>query len=241
LICVNRPEARVGTIKDVGSAARVHEVKVCGNTRFLNQFILTTSLEKTAMQATANPMLDVQRRQIGTSRQMAEVVFDGTDRIEHLMLETTRKAFDEQMKFLQALTAVRDPQGFAALQSTFFSRTPDQMVKVQQELMRIVSEAQEQLRSTMGEYASVFNGAGMPMSMPIAMAPETSETLTGNGALANMYAVWDKAFKDVIAMANRTVEAVQSSARNGAHAADPDVVQPVSRAKPAARKTSRRK
>ncbi len=193
------------------------------------------------MQAIANPMLDVQRRQIDASRQMAEVVFDGTDRIEHLMLETTRKAFDEQMKFLQALTAVRDPQGFAALQSTFFSRTPDQMVKVQQELMRIVSEAQEQLKGTMGEYASVFNGAGMPVAMPIAMAPETTEALTGNGALTSMYSVWDKAFKDVIAMANRTVEAVQSSAQNGAQAADTHAEQPAARAKPAARRTSKRK
>jgi phasin family protein len=193
------------------------------------------------MQAIANPMLDVQRRQIDASRQMAEVVFDGTDRIEHLMLETTRKAFDEQMKFLQALTAVRDPQGFAALQSTFFSRTPDQMVKVQQELMRIVSEAQEQLQGTMGEYASAFNGAGMPMAMPASMAQDASSNLSGNGALTNMYSVWDKAFKDVIAMANRTVEAVQSGAQNGAHAADPDTAQPAARAKSAARKTSKRK
>jgi phasin family protein len=193
------------------------------------------------MQASANPMLDVQRRQIDTSRQMAEVVFDGTDRIEHLMLETTRKAFDEQMKFLQALTAVRDPQGFAALQSTFFSRTPDQMVKVQQELMRIVSEAQEQLQGTMGEYAAAFNTAGMPMSLPTSMTQDSASSLSGNGAMTNMYAVWDKAFKDVVAMANRTVEAVQSGAQNVAHVASPDAEQPVARAKPAARKTSKRK
>ncbi|MGA8514573.1 MAG: phasin family protein, partial [Burkholderiaceae bacterium] len=73
------------------------------------------------MQTMTNPALDTYQHQIDASRHIAEVVFDGTDRMEHLLLDTTRKAFDERMKFYQALAAVRDPQGVAALQSAFFS------------------------------------------------------------------------------------------------------------------------
>jgi phasin family protein len=156
------------------------------------------------MQTTTNPALDSYQQQIDASRHIAEVVFDGADRMEHLMLDTTRKAFDERMKFYQALAAVRDPQGIAALQSAFFSHTPEQMLKVQQELMRIVTDSQEKIAKTMQFYKNGFNGSDASR-LTAADAAGSSHT---NGALTSMFTMWDKAFKDTVAAATDTLTTV---------------------------------
>ncbi|MGL5002829.1 MAG: phasin family protein, partial [Casimicrobium sp.] len=114
------------------------------------------------MQNPATSMMQSYQHQLDASRHIGDAVFDGADRIEHLMIDTTRKAFDEQMKFYQALAAARDPQGIAALQAAFFSHTPEQMTKVQQELMQIVADAQHKIVGTMEQYKTTLNGSASP-------------------------------------------------------------------------------
>jgi phasin family protein len=172
------------------------------------------------MQNPATSMMQSYQHQIDASRHIAEAVFDGTDRVEHLMIESAKKAFDEQMKFYQALAAARDPQGIAALQTAFFSHTPEQMSKVQQELVKIVAEAQHQIASTMEQYKVGLNG-GMQSSMSDAMSAfsQTSNDAPATNALTSVYSIWDKAFKESFAMANRTMAAVLTPPRaesNGA-------------------------
>jgi phasin family protein len=161
------------------------------------------------MQNPATSMMQSYQHQIDASRHIAEAVFDGTDRIEHLMIESAKKAFDEQMKFYQALAAARDPQGLAALQSAFFSHTPEQMSKVQQELVKIVADAQHQIASTMEQYKAGLNG-NMQSSMGDAMSAfsQSSNDAPATNALTSVYSMWDKAFKESFAMANRTMASV---------------------------------
>jgi phasin family protein len=182
------------------------------------------------MQSTANPVLDTYQQQLDASRHIAEVVFDGADRMEHLMLDTTRTAFDERMKFYQALAAVRDPQGVAALQSAFFSHTPEKMLKVQQELMKIVTQAQEEINQTLLKYRGGLNGngAGDPM------ASNSDSAYRNNNSLTSMFSMWDKAFKDTVALATGTVTSILSP--KPGDTVDAEVVQ-----KPVARKSARAK
>jgi phasin family protein len=182
------------------------------------------------MQPITNPVIDSYQQQIDASRHIAEVVFEGADRMEHLILDTTRKAFDERMKFYQALAAVRDPQGVAALQSTFFSHTPEQMAKVQQELMKIVTDAQAQITQAMNQYKVGLNGNGA--SMPAALTSDASSH--PNGALNSMLSMWDKAFKDTVAMATGSIASVLSPAEK--KSTSTDVVS-----KPITRKNARTK
>jgi phasin family protein len=182
------------------------------------------------MQTMTNPLLDSYQHQIDASRHIAEVVFDGADRMEHLMLDTTRKAFDEKLKFYQALAAVRDPQGVAALQSAFFSHAPENMLKVQQELMKIFTQTQEEISQTMRHYNNGLNGNG-------AHDPTTSSldvTHRTNSALTSMFSMWDKAFKDTVNMATCTVSSILSPAQEN-HVNSEEVK------KPAARKGARAK
>jgi phasin family protein len=160
------------------------------------------------MQNPATSMMESYQQQMDASRHIAEAVFNGTDQIEHLMIETTRKAFDEQMKFYKALAAVRDPQGVAALQSAFFSHTPEQMTAAQQELMKIVTDAQQQIANTMIRYK-----AGLSVGPPSAMSDVNTvfnqpyNSGPASNALASVYSMWDKAFKESLSLANRTMVA----------------------------------
>jgi phasin family protein len=156
------------------------------------------------MQTIANPLLDSYRQQIEATRHIAEVVFDGADRMEHAMLDTTRKAFDERMKFYHALAAVRDPQGVAALQSVFFSHTPEKILKVQQELLQIISQTQDEIKQTMLQYKAELNGIGAND----ATALNSGNTPHANSALTGILATWDKTFKDTLAMATGTVTSI---------------------------------
>lgn len=179
---------------------------------------------------TTNPVLDTYQQQIDASRHIAEVVFIGADRMEHLMLDTTRKAFDERLKFYQALAAVRDPQGIAALQSAFFSHTPEKMLKVQQELMEIVTHAQKEISQTMRQYTAGLNGNGARN-----FSASGSDTATHtNHALTSMFSMWDKAFKDTVAMATGTVASILPAAKG-------DQVDTDAGQKPVARKSARAK
>jgi phasin family protein len=171
------------------------------------------------MQNPTTSMMQSYQHQIDASRHIAEAVFDGTDRIEHLMIDTTRKAFDEQMKFYQALAAARDPQGVAALQSAFFSHTPEQMTKVQQELMKIVADAQQQITSTMEQYKAGLNGGvSLPINEAMTAFNQPSNGAPASNALTGVYSMWDKAFKESFAMANRTMAALTTS--NGSAKSD---------------------
>jgi phasin family protein len=180
------------------------------------------------MQTINNPVLDSYQKQIDASRHIATVVFDGTDRMEHLMLDTTRKAFDERMKFYQALAAVRDPQGFAALQSAFFSHTPEKMLKVQQELMEIFTHTQKEISQTMRQFTAEvnFNDTHGSMEKNLDTSPQANHTLTG------IFSMWDKAVKDTVAMATGTAAAIFPTPQGDSEEAEK---------KPAARKRARAK
>jgi phasin family protein len=171
------------------------------------------------MQNPAASMMQSYQHQIDASRHIGDAMFDSADRVEHLMIDATRKAFDEQMKFYQELAAARDPQGIAALQTAFFSHTPEQMTKVQQDLMKIVADAQQQIARTMEQYKTDLNG-GLSLSTNDALSAfnQSSNGSPATSALTGVYSMWDKAFKESFAMANRTIAAVLTppkSASNG--------------------------
>jgi hypothetical protein len=154
-------------------------------------------LRRTAMQAHSNPVLDSYQHQMDASREVAGVVFDVADQMEHLVLHATRKAVDARMQFCQSLLAVRAPQEVLACQVEFFSQTPERLLEAQQEWMHIFTESQEKINKAMQHYKVGLNGNGA--SRPVAShSDDASQPIV---ALGNMFSMWDKAFKETVAMA----------------------------------------
>ncbi len=172
------------------------------------------------MQNPATSMMQSYQHQLDTSRHIGDAVFDSAERIEHLIIDTTRKAFDEQMKFYQALAAARDPQGIAALQTAFFAHTPEQMTKVQEELVQMVTDAQHKIVGTMAQYKTTLNGsASSAMNDAMSAFNQSPNDSPATSALTGVYSMWDKAFKETFAMANRSMATVLTPTKAAANGA----------------------
>lgn len=158
-----------------------------------------------------NPMLNTYQQQIDSTRQMAGAVFDGTGKLEQAMLDNARRACDEQMKFFQSLGAARDPQGVAALYSTFFAHVPQQLLKTQQELIRIATETRQELGKVMLQQVNALNANGEQ-----APSPTTADAAN---PMLGFYSMWDKAVRDTTSAANqwlrRTTESTENLIQNG--------------------------
>jgi hypothetical protein len=167
------------------------------------------------MQSPSRSALEAYQEQIDASRHLADTVFNGTDRLEHLAIETARNAFDAQMRFYQALMAAQDQKSMTALQTAFISQAPEHMIKVQQELIKIVSDAQQQITGTMQRYRSTL-GSTAPLSIPMMPTDHSGATngVPASAALTSVYTLWEKAFKETLATANRTMATALGTAQS---------------------------
>ncbi len=118
------------------------------------------------MQAHNNPVVESYQHQMDASREVAGVVFDVVDRMEHLALESAHKAFDERMRFYQSLCAVRAPQDVLAFQAEFFSHTPERLLRAQQDWMQIFTESQKRIGEAVQHYKAGMNGNGVVGDVP---------------------------------------------------------------------------
>jgi Phasin protein len=182
------------------------------------------------MQAHNDPVSESYQHQMDASREVAGVVFDVVDQMEHLVLDSAHKAFDERMRFYQSLSAVRAPQDVLAFQAEFFSHTPERLLRAQQDWMHIFSESQRKISEAVQHYKVDVNRNGNLASRLVASdADDASQPIV---ALGNMFSMWDKAFKETVAMATGGMASASSASQN-----DDGVVDVVQ--KPVKRKNAR--
>lgn len=168
------------------------------------------------MQTNSNPVLDSYQHQMDTTRAVAGVVFDVADRMEHLVLDATRSAFDERMRFYQALSDVRAPQDLLAFQAEFFSHTPERLLKVQKDWMQIATESQEKISEVVQHYHADLAGTGTAQSFAI----DSNTATHTNSALTHIFSMWDNAFKEAVAMATSGMDSVSPRAQDEGDAVD---------------------
>ena len=155
------------------------------------------------MKTVTDTNLEAYQEQLEATRQMLEAIFDGTGRIDNVVIEQTRKAFDEQVKFFEAIAAVRDPQGMTALHSAFFSHTPQDFVKAQQQILSVVSETQAKLNECMTKRITAMK----PDVKPFWATRSTQED--ASNSMETLYSAWNKAFQDAVTLANHGMKSFQ--------------------------------
>jgi ElaB/YqjD/DUF883 family membrane-anchored ribosome-binding protein len=170
------------------------------------------------MPSVLNPIIDMYQTQLEASRRFADVVFSGTEKIDHVMIEAKHRAFTEQLDFVQAITNARDPKGVASLQSTYISRRPETTANYQKEMVRILAEIQSDLGKSMQEYierlgTNVANNA----TTPLKFAQEQTNDSRFN-PVSSMFSVWESALKEVASLAGRNMSTARSSYENAANA-----------------------
>lgn len=157
------------------------------------------------MEVERDNALDLYQKQIEAAREISEILFEGTGRIETILLEQWRKMVEEQLKFFQATAAVRDMQGFAALHSAMFSHAPQEFVQTQRQVLNISVETQSKIYDIVNKSISPLP----KRSEPLHAASDGGESLA-NG----FYSLWRKSIQDALELAAFGARAVPATVLN---------------------------
>ncbi|NYT64252.1 phasin family protein [Alcaligenaceae bacterium] len=157
------------------------------------------------MKTEKNTVLDAHQQQLAVRREISEVFFEGAGRIESVWLEQTGRILDEQLKFFRATAAVNDPQGLAALHTTFFSRSPSDLLDTQQQILSVVTETQSRIREFLSKHISSINAD----EKPLWGAANTTNIV--NDLTQTCYTAWHKAFQGAMDLASLGVKAIPLS------------------------------
>jgi hypothetical protein len=163
------------------------------------------------MQNVLNPLVTMYQTQLEASRRFADAVFSGTEKLDRVMIGATHRAFNDQLKFAQALANMRDPRNVGAtLQSGFLNRTPEEAASYQKELMQIFADMQNDIGRSLQECLAQFSG-GQQGGVESAVQAQEQATDAVFNPVSSMFTVWESAFKEVAALAKRNMMAAHSS------------------------------
>lgn len=168
------------------------------------------------MQQIPNPMANLYQSQLQASRRFADAVFNGTEKLDRIVLEATHRAVNDQLALAQAVAAGQTPAD-AGLTSSFMRRNSGEAVNYQAEIMRVVAEMQSEIGRSMQEYIEQVGSqaASAPQQATTMSRASTGATgaMTTYNPMTTMFSFWENAFKEATAMAARNMEAVRSTAR----------------------------
>jgi len=163
------------------------------------------------MTSYVNPIADMVHSQLEASRRVADVLFAGTERIDHVVIEATHRAFTEQVNLAHAALAMRDPKELASLQSTLVSHRPENAANLQKEMVRVFAEVQNEMGRSMKDCIEKF-GTSFARS---ATAPMRSVQERGADGMFNpmggMFSMWESMWREMATLTSRNISTVRSS------------------------------
>jgi hypothetical protein len=169
------------------------------------------------MQNGSNPLVTMYNTQLEASRRFAEAVFAGSEKIDRVMRGATQRVFNEQLNLVQAITSARDPRTVGStLQSSLFTRNPDDAMNYQKEIVRIVAEMQNEISRSMQEcMTEIRTGATESATRPLQAAQAQANDAMFN-PMTSMFSVWESAFKEVAELAKKNMVAARGAVEQAA-------------------------
>lgn len=155
-----------------------------------------------------SPISDLLHNQLAVSRQCADALFAGTERIDRVMRGATHRVLADQFQLAEALATTSDPRGLVQLQSGMLNR-PDNVAHYAQEVMQAVAEMQSDISHSMQLYMEQVNGSAMLTARGTTQG-ESAENVGPFNPLAGMFSMWQTALKEVAAIADHNLQAARS-------------------------------
>jgi hypothetical protein len=164
------------------------------------------------MQTVFSPLVTMYQTQLEVSKRCADVVFSGTERIDRVMIGATQRAFNDQLDLVQAITSFRDPQSAGnTLQSKFLSRTPDEALGYQTEIMRIIAEMQNDIGKSLRDYVNELGTNAMGSGTIAREHVRAQPSDTAFNPMTSMFSVWESAFKEVASLTKKNMMVARST------------------------------
>ena len=163
------------------------------------------------MPSVLNPITDIYHTQLEASRRLADVVFSGSERIDHVVIEATHHAFTEQVKIAHAAMSMRDPKELANMQSSLIVHRSDSAVNLQKEMVRMFAEIQNEMGKSFKETIEKLSGGFTRGSSASAKNGTEKAGDTIFNPLTGMFAIWDSVFREMAALATKNMNTARSS------------------------------
>lgn len=162
-----------------------------------------------------NPLAHMLQSQIEASRKVAAAVLSGTEKLDRAMFGATRRALEDQLTLAQELAGARDPRNVGTtLRSALISKGPEDAAQYQKEVLEIFSEMQNDISRSLQEFMDSSRSAETEAASATVSSAERMRN-----PVAGMFSVWESAFKEAAALAQRNMSNAQSAVVQGMTAA----------------------
>jgi phasin family protein len=161
-----------------------------------------------------NPIQDLHQAQLEATRQVANIVLSSAQKMDHLTLSTAKDSMNDQIKYAEALGAVRDPSGVKAVHSAFSKQTPDAMLNYYRELFKVFSESNAEIGKIAESYledmklAAIKTANGATRNMD--MAASVSEAAPAG---ADILGLWNAGYKQLSKMTEQYLKAANAAGK----------------------------
>lgn len=168
-----------------------------------------------------NPVADLMRFQLDASIELADAVFNGTEKIDRAMLDVTHHAVDGQLKLARAVADMRDPDKLADLQVSIAGR-PERTMRCQQEIMAALVEMQAEFGKSIRHYMEQMSQTAAEQADEATerLSTGTQEAATSAAnPFTGMLSVWEQAFREASRLANQNMLVARNSMESATLAA----------------------
>lgn len=166
------------------------------------------------MQTVLTPLVNVYQTQLEASRRFADAIFSGTEKMDRVVLDTIHSVFNQQLTLVQAMASARDPQTAAnVLQSRLLSRSPDDTMNYQKEVMRIFAEMQNDISKSLKDYVEKLGATASSVAQPLESVQQQANDAVYN-PVTSVFSVWESAFKEAAALAKKNMAETQAAVQD---------------------------
>jgi phasin family protein len=161
-----------------------------------------------------NPMQDLYQAQLEATRKVANIVLSSAEKMDHLALSAAKDSMNDQIKYVEALGAVRDPNGVQTIQSAFSKQTPDAMLNYYRELFKVFSESNAEIGRIAESYLEDMKAAAMKTANGAArnMDVAASAGEAAPAAEAGILGLWNAGYKQLSKMTEQYLQAANKAA-----------------------------
>jgi methyl-accepting chemotaxis protein len=164
-----------------------------------------------------NSLVDLANNQLSASKELANAIFSGFEKIDHALVDVAHQMLDAQRKFGSVAADMRDQSRMVELQESVLCR-PDKAMQCHQQIMSAMIEIQTEIGRSTREYfdrlSELSRGQLQRLAKQSEFRREKSQVqhLEAGNPFAGMLSVWRDTFQE----ARQVMAETMASAQNGA-------------------------
>lgn len=174
-----------------------------------------------------NPMQDLYQAQLEATRKVANIVLSSAEKMDHLALSAAKDSMNDQIKYVEALGAVRDPNGVQTIQSAFSKQSPDAMLNYYRELFKVFSESNTEIGQVAESYLEDMKAAAMKTANGATRNMDVAASVgeAAPAAEAGILGLWNAGYKQLSKMTEQYLKTANNVGAAVASAAVPKVAK----------------